>query len=120
MLSQYVSRLPSPALAAPYTSACPLSLKGLPCARLGVEAVVVRTCISPNWAVPATELALKSARTYRARVEGTEIFTVLSSPGLKTYCAEDLSVAKLLPSSLPWSASVCLRVCQPSGSRSTT
>ncbi len=80
----------------------------------------MRTCISPNWAVPATELALKSARTYRASVDGTEIFTVLSSPGPNTYCAEDLSVAKLLPSSLPWSASVCLRVCQPSGSRSTT
>ena len=46
--------------------------------------------------------------------------TALPDAGSKTRPAEADSVANEEPSTLPWTDSVCVRVPQPAGSRSTT
>lgn len=65
-------------------------------------------------------LAVTCTRMYRTCRAAKPTVTVLPDAGLNTRAAEADRVLKLLPSVLPWTASVWVRASQAAGSFSTT
>src|SRR5882757_3442449 len=97
-----------------------LAVNCLPAARFPEESVAPWTSSSESCAAVHPVFAVMLTRTKRVWVAGNEMVTVLAAPGVKAYDAEVLMVSKLVPSALPCTASVWLRLSQEPGSFRTT